>query len=144
MMPPVRHGAFGLRQGIVNDPKFEVRNIGPYPDDLESRPYRSVTNYVPSLDWPDLFVSEVIEWHQIPVDSRPVTLSDHRLHNDFDIHIQGLRQWFDAFATCVSSSIHVYEWPKLSAIADGPTLSFPLVFACERSFTTSARSGSRH
>ena len=127
MLPPVRHGAFVLRDGIRHDPKFDVANIGFYPDDVPERPYASVFDYVPSRDWADLFVAQVIEWHQIPVDLQQLPCPTVGFTNDFDLHIQGLRQWFDPFDVRVVID-HVYEWPTLDRISGEPTLSFPLVF----------------
>jgi hypothetical protein len=127
MLPPVRHGAFVLREGIRSDPKFDVRNVGVFSDDVPTRPYAGIADYVPSLNWPDLFVSLVMEWHQIPIDLQRLPCPTIGFTNDFDLHIQGLRQWFDPFDVRVVID-HVYEWPTLRAIAGGPTLSCPLVF----------------
>lgn len=126
-LQPIRHSVFVLRDGIRHDAKFEVVNFGPLPGDAPSPPYATVADFRRQMPSPDLFVSIVVEWHQIPTDLHRFPCPTIGFTNDHDLHIQGISHWFAPFD--IRGVIdHVYEWPTVKAVCPGHTVSFPLVF----------------
>jgi hypothetical protein len=126
-LPPVRHGAHVLAEGIRHDTKFKVANAGYLHGDVPNAPYRSVHELSRSLGAPDFYVCYAVEWHQIPVDLQDLTCPTIAFTNDFDMHIQGVARWLPVFDHRVVID-HVVEWPKVAAIGGGPTASYPIVF----------------
>jgi hypothetical protein len=126
-LPPVRHGAHVLAEGVRRDTKFKIANVGYLDGDIPNAPYRSVHELTRSLGTPDFYVCYAVEWHEIPVDLQELTCPTIAFSNDFDMHIQGVARWLPVFDYRVVID-HVVEWPKVSAIGRGPTASYPIVF----------------
>jgi len=126
-LPPVRHGAHVLAEGVRHDRKFKVANVGFLEGDIPNAPYQSVHELNRGLDAPDFYACYAVEWHQIPIDLQELPCPTIAFTNDFDMHIQGVARWLPVFDHRVVID-HVVEWPKVAAIGGGPTASYPIVF----------------
>ena len=126
-LPPVRHGAHVLADGVRQDRKFKVVNIGYLDGDVPNAPYRSVHDLARSLGKPDFYACYAVEWHQIPTDLQELTCPTIAFTSDFDIHVQSIARWLPVFDHRVVID-HVDSWAKVAAIGRGPTASYPIVF----------------
>ncbi|HEY0838517.1 MAG TPA: hypothetical protein VGE72_31720 [Azospirillum sp.] len=126
MLPANRHGPHVHLTGAVADPRFRVTNISTHRDDRPIRPYASIHDYVDTADPPDLFIAEMVEWHQIPTDFTSLGCKTIGVTSDYDMHIQGLYPWLRAFDELIVND-HT-EHAGLAPILDRPVSVFPLVF----------------
>jgi len=127
-LPPVRHGAHVLAEGVRYDKKFKVTNVGYLDDDdVPNAPYRSVHDLSSLLGAPDFYACYAVEWHQIPIDLQELPCPTIAFTNDFDMHVQGVARWLPVFDHRVVID-HVVERPKVAAISGDPTASYPMVF----------------
>lgn len=126
MLPANRHGPHVHLTGAAADPRFAVANISTHADDLPLRPYAGIADYADPAGPPDLFVCEMVEWHQIPPDFTALPCPTIGVTSDFDLHIQGLTPWLDAFDALVVND-HT-EHAGLAPAVRPPVHVFPLVF----------------
>ncbi|MBV5334018.1 hypothetical protein JZU57_02010, partial [bacterium] len=71
---------------------------------------------------------EMVEWHQIPPDFIDLPCKTIGVTSDFDLHMQGLHPWLQAFDELVVND-HT-EFAGLRPTVDTPISVFPLVFGC--------------
>jgi hypothetical protein len=137
MMPGNRHGPHVHLLGAQADSRFRLNNISIHPDDLRIRPYAAVDDYVAAVGNPDMFIVEMVEWHQIPPDFRGLPCKTIGVTSDFDLHMQGLHPWLRAFDELVVND-HT-EFAGLAPTVDRPISVFPLVFGCPQDMPVPVR-----
>lgn len=116
-------------RGALTDPKFDISNCASALD-LSSNSKGGISQ-VFDFNPPDFFVCQMIEWFQIP---RSLTLFKcptigHT--SDFDLHIQGLYHWLNAFDEILVSDHD--EHGAAAPLTRVPVSVFPKVFACPSS-----------
>jgi hypothetical protein len=124
-LPWNRRGAWDLL-GNLKDPAFRVFNVSFHPDDIQNRPYADARTLIPTGVWPDFFVAEMLEWHLIPPNIRVLGCPVLGHSSDFDLHIQTVAPWLDAFDELIVLD-HV-EWRAMSRAVRVPVSVFPKVF----------------
>ncbi len=127
-LPANRHGPHVHLAGAAADPLFRIANISHHPDDLPLRPGASIWNYADREAPPDLFLCEMVEWHQIPTDFQELPCPLIGVTSDFDLHIQGIQPWLNAFDLVVVND-HT-EYAGLRGCITPSMAVFPLLFGC--------------
>lgn len=127
-LPANRHGPHVHLTGAAADPVFRIANISHHPDDLPLRPGASIWEYADRDAPPDLFLCEMVEWHQIPADFQELPCPLIGATSDFDMHIQGIQPWLNGFDVVVVND-HT-EYASLRSCIKPPMAVFPLLFGC--------------
>ncbi|MEX2618151.1 MAG: glycosyltransferase [Alphaproteobacteria bacterium] len=110
-----------LRAG-EQDPKFDIRNISFAPGDLPNRPDADIHDYYDAASPPDLYLSEMIEWHVVPPNIQELPCPLIGQTADYDIHIQTLYPWLRAFDEIVVTDST--EYADLRGLVDVPVTTF--------------------
>ncbi len=127
-----RDGAQDLITGIQADPKFRVRNISFYKDDLRSEPYASIHKYYDESVPPDFYIAQMVEWHLIPPDLQELPCPIFGQSADYDAHIQAVYPWLQIFDEMVAAD--QVEWQHMSALTSPtPVTTFPKIFGVSES-----------
>ncbi len=118
--PP--HDLLAVRQA---DKKFRVRQVGFHESDGDYAPYTPVAELVRGRT-PDFVIAEMVEWQLLPTDlpSLPCPLLGHTA--DFDLHVQALAPWLEAFDTVLVTD--QTEWADTRKICSRPVVTYPKVF----------------
>jgi hypothetical protein len=129
MLPSDSFGPHLTLRGALTDPKFDICNCTSA-DDLS---FNSKGGISRAFDFapPDFFVCQMIEWFQIPrlLTSFKCPTIGHT--SDFDLHIQGLYHWLNAFDEILVSDHD--EHAAVVPLTKAPVSVFPKVFACPAS-----------
>lgn len=133
-------GGFGVHltlRGALTDPKFDISNCTSA-DDLSSNSKATISRIF-DVAPPDFFVCQMIEWFQIPrlLTSFKCPTIGHT--SDFDLHIQGLHHWLNAFDEIVVSDHD--EHAAVVPLTKAPVSVFPKVFACPATLPPLVRRG---
>lgn len=104
------------------DPKFQIRNISFDNRDLANEPDADVRSFYDAADPPDMFVSEMIEWHVLPpnLQELPCPIIGHTA--DYDMHLQTIYPWLQLFDELVVTDST--EYADVTYLADAPTTKF--------------------
>jgi len=133
-LPANRHGPHVHLIGAAADPLFQISNISHHHDDLPLRPGASIWDYANRESPPDLFLCEMVEWHQIPTDFQELPCPLIGATSDFDLHIQGIQPWLNAFDLVLVND-HT-EYAGLRGCTTQPMAVFPLLFGCPSNLPT--------
>ena len=111
-----------LLQAGAMDPKFRIRNISFDGRDLANEPDADVHSFYDADDPPDMFVSEMIEWHVLPpnLQELPCPIIGHTA--DYDMHLQTIYPWLQVFDELVVTDST--EYADVAYMADAPTTTF--------------------
>lgn len=129
MLPSNSFGPHLTLRGALTDPKFDICNCTSA-DDLSSNSKEgipSIFDFAP----PDFFVCQMIEWFQIPRALTSFKCPTIGHTSDFDLHIQGLYRWLNAFDEILVSDHD--EHAGVVPLTKAPVSVFPKVFACPAS-----------
>ena len=115
-------GVHNVLQGGEKDPKFDIRNISFAPGDLPNRPNANIHDYYDQSRPPDLYLSEMVEWHVIPPNLQELPCPIIGQTGDYDMHIQTVLPWLRLFDEIfVSDST---EYADLRRLVDVPVTTF--------------------
>ena len=104
------------------DAKFEIHNISFAPDDLPNRPDADIHDYYDHDNPPDLYLSEMIEWHVIPPNIQELPCPIIGQTADYDMHIQAVYPWLQVFDEIVVTDST--EYADLRGLVDVPVSTF--------------------
>lgn len=113
-----------LFAAVSNDPKFAIYNIGFKEGDLPSRPDASIHNYYDPNSPPDFYITKMLEWHLIPPDIQELPCPIFCQTADYDIHIQIVFPWLNAFDELIIE----HEWDDVTPLAQVPVITYPKVY----------------
>lgn len=125
MLPVSAGGPHVVLSGGRRDPKFEIENITHTV--RTSADVRSVLKTAA----PDFFLCQMIEWHQIPYSIGLFRCPTIGHTSDFDLHIQGIRPWLNAFDEILVADHDEHD--GVSPLTKAPVSVFPKVFGCPES-----------
>jgi len=115
-------GPHNILHVAENDPKFHIRNISFGADDLPNKPDADIHDYYDAANPPDLYLSEMLEWHVIPpnIQELPCPIIGHT--GDYDLHIQTMYPWLQVFDEMVVTD--TTEYADVSGLVDVPVSTF--------------------
>ena len=129
-LPTNDAGPHVLLTGGRKDPKFRIRNISFHPGfhvgDLRNRAYADVHSFYGPEDVPDLYLCEMVEWHQIPPNLQELPCPLIGATADFDLHVQAVYPWLKLFDVLMVTDDTEYR--DLRRIVDRPAVTYPKVF----------------
>jgi tetratricopeptide (TPR) repeat protein len=105
-----------------NDPKFNIRNISFAPADLPNRPDANIHDYYDEAFPPDLYLSEMLEWHVIPPNIQELPCPIIGQTGDYDLHIQTLYPWLQVFDEVMVTD--TTEYADVSRLVNVPVTTF--------------------
>lgn len=129
MLPSDGFGPHLTLRGALTDPKFDISNCTSADDLFPESKGWIARNF--RFQPPDFFVCQMIEWFQIPglLTSLECPTIGHT--SDFDLHIQGLYHWLNAFDEILVSDHDEHD--AVVPLTKVPVSVFPKVFSCPAS-----------
>lgn len=111
--------------------KFEVRNMGFSPGDLQNTANANIHAYYDPNNPPDFYLAQMIEWQLIPpnLQELPCPIIGHTA--DFDLHIHVVQPWLKLFDTLIVTDMTEYD--DVSRLSSAPVATFPKTFCLSRS-----------
>lgn len=130
MLPASPSGPHVILSGASRDLKFEIDNIAFRADGENIRTSADV-RAVLKTTVPDFFLCQMIEWHQIPFSIGLFGCPTIGHTADFDLHIQGLKPWLNAFDEILVADHD--EHAGVAPLTEAPVSVFPKAFGCPES-----------
>lgn len=126
-LPWISKGTQDLQSGAEYDPKFIVKNIGFKPQDLQNRPYANVHDFYDPQNPPDLYISQMVEWHLIPPNIQELPCPIFGQTSDYDLHIQFLHPWLRLFDELIVNGPD--EQDEVGRLSGVPVSAYPKTFS---------------
>lgn len=119
-------GPQDLLQGIAQDNKFQVQNLGYRSKEATLPPYADIHNYYDAQDIPDFYIAAMVEWHLIPPNLQEIPCPIFAQTSDYDLHIQIVYPWLQLFDELLV--LDGSEWADVHRLVTVPVSTFPKSF----------------
>ncbi|NQT03224.1 MAG: glycosyltransferase, partial [Planctomycetes bacterium] len=111
----------------IEDRKFQVRNLGFFPQDLPNEPHANIHKFYDPHNPPDFYICQVVEWHQIPPNIQELPCPILGTTADYDMHIQAVYPWLQVFDEL---TVPCPLWQRLlDKLVQVPASTFPKTYS---------------
>jgi len=111
----------------MEDRKFQVRNLGFFPQDLPNEPHADIHKFYDFHNPPDFYICKVVEWLQIPPNIQELPCPIFGATVDYDIHVQTVYPWLRLFDELTVPDPSV--WEGVHKLVQVPVSTFPKFYS---------------
>jgi len=111
----------------MEDRKFQVRNLGFFPEDLQNEPHADIHKFYDFHNPPDFYICKVVEWHQIPPNIQELHCPIFGATVDYDVHVQTVYPWLRLFDELTVPDPSV--WEGVHKLVQVPVSTFPKFYS---------------